>query len=58
MLRPMRDMPVGTFGFEAIGEVEDDDWEDVVEPVLRRHPVLAEHVHRQGEEVVHRQRPR
>jgi hypothetical protein len=36
MLRPMRDMPVGTLGFEAIGEVEDDDWEDVVEPVLRR----------------------
>ena len=36
MLRQMDDMPAGTIGFEAIGEVEDDDWEDVVEPVLRR----------------------
>ena len=35
MLQPMRDMPVGTIGFEAIGEVEDDDWEHAVEPVLR-----------------------
>ena len=35
MLRRMADMPAGTFGFEAIGEVEDDDWEQVVEPVLR-----------------------
>ena len=29
-------MPVGTIGFEAVGEVEDDDWEEAVEPVLRR----------------------
>ena len=29
-------MPTGTIGFEAVGEVEDDDWEDVAEPVLRR----------------------
>ena len=36
MLRPIQDMPVGTLGFEAVGEVDDDDWEDVVEPVLRR----------------------
>jgi hypothetical protein len=36
MLRQMTDMPVGTIGFEAVGEVEDDDWEDMVEPVLRR----------------------
>ena len=36
MLRPMTDVPVGTIGFEAVGEVEDDDWEDTVEPVLRR----------------------
>jgi hypothetical protein len=36
MLRQMADMPPGTLGFEAVGEVEDDDWEDVVEPVLRR----------------------
>jgi hypothetical protein len=35
MLRAMNDMPTGTIGFEAIGDVEDDDWEDVVEPVLR-----------------------
>ena len=35
MLRRMTDMPAGTIGFEAIGEVEDDDWERAVEPVLR-----------------------
>jgi hypothetical protein len=35
MLQRMSEMPVGTIGFEARGEVEDDDWEDVVEPVLR-----------------------
>jgi hypothetical protein len=36
MLRRMTDMPPGTIGFEAIGEVEDDDWEEAVEPVLRQ----------------------
>jgi hypothetical protein len=36
MLRRMADMPLGTIGFEAVGEVEDDDWEEVVEPVLRQ----------------------
>ena len=35
MLRRMADMPAGTIGFEAIGEVEDDDWEEAVEPLLR-----------------------
>ena len=35
MLRAMKDMPTGTIGFEAVGEVEDDDWERAVEPVLR-----------------------
>ena len=35
MLRRMSEMPAGTIGFEAIGEVEDDDWEQSVEPVLR-----------------------
>ena len=35
MLRAMTDMPPGTIGFEAVGEVEDDDWEQSVEPVLR-----------------------
>jgi len=29
-------MPAGTIGFEAIGEVEDDDWAETVEPVLRQ----------------------
>jgi len=36
MLRRMADMPVGTIGFEAVGEVDDDDWEETVEPVLRQ----------------------
>ena len=36
MLREMTDLAAGTIGFEAVGEVEDDDWERVVEPVLRR----------------------
>ena len=35
MLRQMLDMPAGTVGFEAIGKVEDDDFEHAVEPVLR-----------------------
>ena len=34
-LRRLDDMPPGTIGFEAIGEVEDDDWEKQVEPLLR-----------------------
>jgi hypothetical protein len=40
MLRRMTDMPVGTIGFEAVGDVEDDEWEDTVEPLLRQ--VIAE----------------
>jgi SpoIIAA-like len=36
MLRAMTDMPAGTIGFEAVGEVEDDDFEETVEPVLRQ----------------------
>ncbi len=36
MLRRMTDMPGGTIGFEAVGEVEDDDWKETVEPVLRQ----------------------
>jgi hypothetical protein len=36
MLRHIRDMPAGTIGFEAVGEVEDDDWEGTVEPLLRK----------------------
>jgi hypothetical protein len=40
----MDDMPAGTIGFEAVGEVEDDDWEEVVEPVLRRKIAAGEKV--------------
>ena len=36
MLRRISDMPAGTIGFEAIGEVEDDDWDRSVEPQLRQ----------------------
>lgn len=36
MLRRMTGMPAGTIGFEAIHEVDDDDWEETVEPILRR----------------------
>ncbi len=36
MLQRITDMPAGTIGFEAVGEVEDDDWEEAVEPVLRQ----------------------
>jgi SpoIIAA-like len=32
----MFDMPPGTIGFEAVGEIDDDDFEDVVAPVLRQ----------------------
>ena len=35
MLQRISEMPPGTIGFEAVGEVEDDDWEHAVEPVLR-----------------------
>src|SRR4051812_18213939 len=35
MLKRVRDMPEGTVGFEAVGKVEDDDYEHAVEPVLR-----------------------
>jgi hypothetical protein len=36
MLKQLSDMPAGTLGFEARGEVEDDDWERSVEPELRQ----------------------
>ena len=36
MLKRIPDMPAGTVGFEAIGKVDDDDFERAVEPVLRR----------------------
>src|SRR3954451_20868867 len=44
MLRRMTDMPAGTIGFEAVGEVEDDDWEEAVEPLLRREIADGRHV--------------
>ncbi len=44
MLRRIDDMPAGTIGFEAVGEVEDDDWEDVVEPLLRQRIAAGEKV--------------
>jgi hypothetical protein len=44
MLRRMSDMPVGTVGFEAVGEVDDDDWERSVEPVLRREIAAGQRV--------------
>ncbi len=36
MLKKIYDMPAGTLGFEAVGEVEDDDVEHVLAPALRR----------------------
>ena len=36
MLQRLSEMPPGTIGFEVVGEVEDDDWEHSVEPVLRQ----------------------
>jgi hypothetical protein len=36
MLKHIQEMPAGTIGFEATDKVDDDDFEDTVEPVLRR----------------------
>ncbi|MFC5136738.1 STAS/SEC14 domain-containing protein [Actinomycetospora rhizophila] len=36
MLKQIADMPAGALGFEAVGTFDDDDFEEVVEPVLRR----------------------
>lgn len=36
MFNQISDMPPGTVGFEAVGEIDDDDFEEVVIPVLRR----------------------
>ena len=44
MLRRMDDMPAGTIGFEAVGDVEDDDWEAAVEPLLRTQIAAGEKV--------------
>jgi hypothetical protein len=37
MLERITGMPTGTFGFEAVGKVDDDDVEVTVAPVLRNH---------------------
>ncbi|HJW78216.1 MAG TPA: STAS/SEC14 domain-containing protein [Beijerinckiaceae bacterium] len=37
-------MPAGTVGFEAVGEVEDDDYEEAVEPLLRQRIAAGEKV--------------
>ena len=44
MLRRIDHMPAGTIGFEAIGEVEDDDWEEQVEPLLRSEMAAGEKI--------------
>ena len=36
MLKRIYDMPAGTLGFEAVGEVDDDDVEKVLTPALRQ----------------------
>jgi hypothetical protein len=36
MLKKIYNMPAGTLGFEAVGEVNDDDVEKVLAPALRR----------------------
>ena len=36
MFRMITEMPAGTIGFETVGEVDDDDWEATVEPMLRK----------------------
>ena len=36
MLKKVYDMPAGTLGFEAVGEVDDDDVENVLAPALRQ----------------------
>jgi len=35
MVERLTDMPAGTLGFRASGEIEDDDYEDVLEPALK-----------------------
>ena len=37
MFKRVRDLPPGTIGFEAVGRVDDDDFEEVVAPVLCQH---------------------
>jgi len=37
MIRVIEDMPAGTVGFEAEGEVTADDYRDVLAPALQQH---------------------
>ena len=41
MIRLLRDMPPGVLGLEAVDDVEDDDYEDVVVPAVEA--AIAEH---------------
>jgi SpoIIAA-like len=36
MIKRLHDMPAGTLGFRATGEIEDDDYDDVLRPALQR----------------------
>jgi hypothetical protein len=36
MIERLRDMPAGTLGFRAAGEIESEDYEEVLAPELRR----------------------
>ena len=42
MLKQMSDMPVGTIGFEARGDVDDDDFEDSSRPSYDRRSPAGE----------------
>ena len=41
MIRLLRDMPAGVLGLEAVDDVEEDDYEDVVVPAVEA--AIAEH---------------
>ena len=36
MIEPLADMPAGTVGFRAAGEIEREDYDEVLVPALRR----------------------
>ena len=41
MIRLLSDMPAGVLGFEAVDDVEKEDYEDVIVPVINK--AIAEH---------------
>ena len=41
MIRLLRNMPAGVLGFEAVDDVEKEDYEDVIVPVINK--AIAEH---------------